>query len=409
MSDHIVKAYDEDLAALKTMLAQMGGLAEEQLDNAIDALARRDTALADRVIQNDEKIDVLEHQIEEKAILTIAKRQPMARDLREIMVAIRVSSDLERIGDLAKNTAKRTHAMSDQLPRKLDGRRHPHGRLAQEELKNILDAYARSDADKALEVWRSDEELDALYNSIFRELLTYMMEDPRNISLCTHLLFGAKNMERIGDHATNIAENIHYLVHGKPLAEGRVRRRTSPAPPPVEPQAFGRRGAMSASILVVEDEEPIQILLSYNLEAEGYRVRHTAEGEEVQRLIGEERPDLILLDWMLPGISGIEVCRVLRTKPETRDIPIIMLTARGEEAERVRGLATGADDYMVKPFSVPELLARIRTILRRAQPGCGGRPAQGRRHRARPQDQARDAAARATSRCRPPSSACSNT
>ena len=125
---------------------------------------------------------------------------------------------------------------------------------------------------------------------------------------------------------------------------------------------------MSASILVVEDEEPIQILLSYNLEAEGYRVRHTAQGDDVISLIGEERPDLILLDWMLPGISGIEVCRLLRAKPETRDIPIIMLTARSEEAERVRGLATGADDYMVKPFSVPELLARIRTILRRINP-----------------------------------------
>jgi two-component system phosphate regulon response regulator PhoB len=125
---------------------------------------------------------------------------------------------------------------------------------------------------------------------------------------------------------------------------------------------------MSASILVVEDEEPIQILLSYNLEAEGYRVRHTAQGEEVAHLIGEERPDLVLLDWMLPGISGIEVCRLLRARPDTRDIPIIMLTARSEEAERVRGLATGADDYMVKPFSVPELLARIRTILRRINP-----------------------------------------
>jgi two-component system, OmpR family, phosphate regulon response regulator PhoB len=125
---------------------------------------------------------------------------------------------------------------------------------------------------------------------------------------------------------------------------------------------------MSASILVVEDEEPIQILLSYNLEAEGYRVRHTMQGEDVARLIGEERPDLILLDWMLPGISGIEVCRLLRTKPETRDIPIIMLTARSEEVERIRGLATGADDYIVKPFSVPELLARIRTILRRINP-----------------------------------------
>ena len=120
---------------------------------------------------------------------------------------------------------------------------------------------------------------------------------------------------------------------------------------------------MSASILVVEDEEPIQILLSYNLESEGYRARHTAQGEEVPRLVSEERPDLILLDWMLPGISGIEVCRMLRTKPETRDIPIIMLTARSEEAERVRGLATGADDYMVKPFHMVVLKARIRVAL----------------------------------------------
>ncbi|HUQ35049.1 MAG TPA: phosphate regulon transcriptional regulator PhoB [Aestuariivirga sp.] len=125
---------------------------------------------------------------------------------------------------------------------------------------------------------------------------------------------------------------------------------------------------MSASLLIVEDEEPIQILLSYNFEAEGYRVRATTQGEEVARLVNEERPDLIVLDWMLPGISGIEVCRLLRTRPETRDIPIIMLTARGEENERVRGLATGADDYLVKPFSVPELLARVRTILRRANP-----------------------------------------
>ena len=125
---------------------------------------------------------------------------------------------------------------------------------------------------------------------------------------------------------------------------------------------------MSASILIVEDEEPIQILLQYNLEAEGYRVRATAQGEDVQHLIGEERPDLLLLDWMLPGISGIEVCRQLRAKPETRDLPVIMLTARSEEQEKVRGLSTGADDYIVKPFSVPELLARVRTILRRVNP-----------------------------------------
>jgi two-component system phosphate regulon response regulator PhoB len=125
---------------------------------------------------------------------------------------------------------------------------------------------------------------------------------------------------------------------------------------------------VSASILIIEDEEPIRILLAYNLEAEGYRVRQTAQGEDAVHMIAEERPDLIILDWMLPGISGIEVCRLLRARPETRAIPVIMLTARGEEAERVRGLATGADDYVVKPFSVAELMARIRTILRRVNP-----------------------------------------
>jgi two-component system, OmpR family, phosphate regulon response regulator PhoB len=125
---------------------------------------------------------------------------------------------------------------------------------------------------------------------------------------------------------------------------------------------------MSASILVIEDEEPLQVLLRYNLESEGYKVRHSAQGEDALYLISDEKPDLILLDWMLPGISGIEVCRLIRAKPEARDIPIIMLTARSEEAERVRGLATGADDYLVKPFSVPELLARIKTILRRVNP-----------------------------------------
>jgi phosphate transport system protein len=224
MPDHIVKAYDQDIAELRGMLVEMGGLAEEQLDNAIRALSKRDAVLADQVIRGDERLDVLERQIEEKAILTIAKRQPMALDLREIMVSIRVASDIERIGDLAKNTAKRTHAISEALPRKLSTGLARMGTMAQMQLKDILDAYSRKNGDKAMQVWRSDEDLDALYNSIFRELLTYMMEDPRNISLCTHLLFGAKNLERIGDHTTNIAENIHFLIHGKTVVEGRPKK-----------------------------------------------------------------------------------------------------------------------------------------------------------------------------------------
>jgi phosphate transport system protein len=224
MPDHIVKAYDQDIAALRTQLAMMGGLAEEQLGNAVEALSKRNLPLADRVIKTDDQLDQLERQIEEKAILTIAKRQPMAQDLREIMVAIRVASDIERIGDLAKNTAKRTHAISDALPRKLGAGFERMGAMAMKQLNQILDAYAKRDEAKAMEVWLADEDLDALYNSIFRELLTYMMEDPRNISLCTHLLFGAKNIERIGDHTTNIAENIHYLVLGKSITELRPKK-----------------------------------------------------------------------------------------------------------------------------------------------------------------------------------------
>jgi phosphate transport system protein len=224
MSDHIAKAYDQDIAALKTQLAEMGGIAEEQLASAIQALSRRDIILADQVIRNDDKLDELERRIEEKAILTIAKRQPMAMDLREIMVAIRVASDIERIGDLAKNTAKRTHAISEALPRKLSTGLARMGAMAQAQLKQVLDAYAERDDAKGLAVWRADEDLDALYNSIFRELLTYMMEDPRNIGLCTHLLFGAKNLERIGDHTTNIAENVHYLIHGQTILESRPKK-----------------------------------------------------------------------------------------------------------------------------------------------------------------------------------------
>lgn len=223
MSDHIVSSFDQDLESLRTMIAQMGGLAEEQLGSAVDALMRRDVSSADDIIAADVKIDDLESAIEEHATLVIAKRQPVARDLRAIMVALRIASDLERIGDLAKNIAKRTHGMSDVQPQRIMMGLRRMSKLALEQLKNVLDAYTSEDADRAVDVWRSDEELDALYNSVFRELLTYMMEDPRVIGLCTHLLFGAKNLERIGDHATNIAENVFYMVRGETLSGERPK------------------------------------------------------------------------------------------------------------------------------------------------------------------------------------------
>jgi phosphate transport system protein len=192
---------------------------------------RRDRKLADLIVANDKKIDALETQVEEKAILTIAKRQPMAADLRHVIVAIRIAADIERIGDLAKNVAKRTHAIDDDVPRKLAAGLTRMGQLSQNQIKLVLDAFAGNNAAQALEVWRHDDELDALYNSIFRELLTYMMEDPRMIGACTHLLFAAKNLERIGDHATNIAENIYYQVNGRMLQEDRPKKDTTSVTP----------------------------------------------------------------------------------------------------------------------------------------------------------------------------------
>jgi phosphate transport system protein len=224
MPDHIVKAYDDDLTALKSMLSQMGGMAEDQLSQSIEALIRRDTKLADKIVLADGKIDAMEIAVEEKAVLTIAKRQPMAKDLRNIMVAVRIAADIERIGDLAKNIAKRAHAIYDNIPQRLTKGLGRLGEMSQAQVKLVLDAFAASDAEKAMDVWRHDEDIDALYNSIFRELLTYMMEDPRMIGACTHLLFAAKNIERIGDHATNIAENIYYLVHGEILKEQRPKK-----------------------------------------------------------------------------------------------------------------------------------------------------------------------------------------
>jgi phosphate transport system protein len=223
MPSHTLQAYDEELKFLATRIAQMGGHAERMVEEAVAALVNSNEALAQTVIRNDRVLDEAEREIDDKAVLIIARRQPMARDLREIMVAIRVASDLERIGDLAKNIAKRTHAISEQLPRKLAAGLTRMGRLSLEELKDVLDAYTTIDDAKALDVWRNDGELDALYNSIFRELLTYMMEDPRNITACTHLLFCAKNIERIGDHATNIAETVHYIVTGSQLPAERPK------------------------------------------------------------------------------------------------------------------------------------------------------------------------------------------
>ena len=224
MAEHIVSSYDNDLQALRRRISEMGGIAEKMLVDAISALVRHDTALAQTVIASDKRLDVLQREVEENAILTIARRQPLAVDLRETISAIRVSGDVERIGDLAKNIAKRALAIgADFQPQKIVlGLQHMND-LVLGQLKDVLDAYSQQDTVRALDVWKRDGAIDALYTSLFRELLTYMMEDPRNISFCTHLLFCAKNIERIGDHTTNIAETVHYLVTGETLAIDRPK------------------------------------------------------------------------------------------------------------------------------------------------------------------------------------------
>ena len=240
MPNHIVSAYDQELEVLGRKIAEMGGIAEKMLADSMDALTSLDTELARVVIAADPRLDILQREIEENAILTIARRQPMARDLREIVASIRISGDLERVGDLAKNIAKRAVKVADspRLPRAMIGLRHMN-ELAATQLKDVLDAYAQRDVEGVQAVWTRDSELDALEDSIFRDLLTYMMEDPRNISFCAHLLFCSKNIERVGDHTTNIAETVFYLVTGNTMPMDRPKGRSVELPDPTPESVTG--------------------------------------------------------------------------------------------------------------------------------------------------------------------------
>jgi phosphate transport system protein len=222
-SEHVVKGYDEELHRLSNTITEMGGLAESQLGAAIEAVVERDSDLAGTVVENDARVDQLQRDLDNLAIRLLALRQPVGRDLREIFAAVKMASDLERICDYAANVAKRSIALDQSPPARPVYSLPRMARLAQLQVKDVIDAYVARDANKAYAVWMRDEEVDEMYSSLFRELLTYMMEDPRNIGPCSHLLFMAKNIERIGDHATNIAEDLYYLVHGTPLAQQRPK------------------------------------------------------------------------------------------------------------------------------------------------------------------------------------------
>jgi len=228
MSDHTTKAFDVELRELTRMVAEMGGLVEKQIADSLDALADLDSDIAQRSIALDPKIDALQHEIEEKAVFTIARRQPMAIDLREIIGALRIANDLERVGDLAKNNAKRVLPLSEEVqPANLMLGVERLGEMVLERIRQVLDSYANRNLDLALAVWNGDEEIDLRCTGLFRELLTYMMEDARHITYCIHLMFCAKNLERMGDHATNIAETIYYIINGSAITEQRPKGDTT--------------------------------------------------------------------------------------------------------------------------------------------------------------------------------------
>jgi phosphate transport system protein len=215
MTPHIVASFDAELEKLSALVVDMGAAVASQVEGAAEALRTRDLELARRVIAADKTVDTFQIRIEDLVIAMIAKRQPLAVDLRETIATLKIATDLERMGDLAKNNAKRVIAMRDQArPLPMGAHLDSLAERVKEQLSRVMQAYARRDRDLARQVWTSDTHIDALHSALFRELLTYMMEDPRSISYCTHLLFCGKNLERIGDHATNIAENVHYVVTG---------------------------------------------------------------------------------------------------------------------------------------------------------------------------------------------------
>jgi phosphate transport system protein len=235
MNEHTLKFYGEELAQLKADVTRMGGMVEAQVADAVEAVAKRDVALAQAIVGRDERIDALEREIEKKSIRLITLRQPVAQDLRRAVGALKMSWGLERTGDMAKNIAKRALVLAAAEPMiPLTRSIERMGKLVAARLNETLDAYAQGSAERALRIWTTDDEVDEHYNSLFRELLTYMMGDPRTIGACTHLLFIGKNLERIGDHATNIAEIIHYEVTGDEILGERPKWSSADAPAPPE-------------------------------------------------------------------------------------------------------------------------------------------------------------------------------
>lgn len=223
MTGHTVRSYEDELRRVEGLVARMGGIVERQVQDSVAVLLRNDPEVAAAIAKGDTEVDDLEAEIDAQALRVMALRQPVAVDLRVLVASVRIASDLERAGDYAKNIAKRVSAVAGATPIRTVGAIAGMGEMVGRMLADVLQAYATRDLERALSVWRRDEELDLAYASTFRELLTHMMEDPRTIASFAHLIFIAKNLERIGDHATNIAESVHFLVQGHKLRDRRPK------------------------------------------------------------------------------------------------------------------------------------------------------------------------------------------
>jgi CheY-like chemotaxis protein len=366
-TEHIVASFDRDLEAIQANIMRMGGLVEEAIAKSAKALDARDPDLARSVREGDAAIDALDEQINEEAARIIAQRQPIASDLRTVLSVFRISSNLERIGDYAKNIAKRSEAIMDHPP--VNGTGASLRRMARQVelmLKDVLDAYIQRDAGPGARRARPR----------YRGRPDVFGPVPRIPDL---------HDGRPAQHHDLHAPAFHgqeHRAHGRPrhlhrrtgdLHGHRRHPRRGPAQAGASAGRTDRRadrggdGTMAGEplVLVVEDEPAQREVLAYNIRAEGYEVVTAEAGDEALVVVRETPPDVIILDWMLPNVSGIEVCRQLKMSGDTARIPVIMLSARSEETDKVRGLETGADDYIVKPYSVAELLARVRTQLRR--------------------------------------------
>ena len=358
-SGHTLKAFDEDIERLRALISQMGGLAEHSIGEAMRCLIQRDTEGAETVVADDKKLDVLEIETERRAVQLIALRAPMAGDLRDVVAALKISGVVERIGDYAKNIAKRVPQLEGAAKIEPMSLLPEMARIATGMVHDVLDAFVERDAQAAVRVCERDAAVDDFYNSIFRALTHAHDGKPAQ-----HRPVGASPVRRQESRARWRPRDQHRR-------DGLLRR---------DRPAHGRPARQVAQVmlmtnkrlLLVEDDRALADLVTYHFERSGYDVTRTGDGEEALILVDEVRPDVILLDWMIEGISGIEVCRRLRRRSTTANVPIMMLTARGEESDRIRGFDTGADDYVTKPFSPRELVARVGAVLRRVRPALAG-------------------------------------